>query len=92
LDIILRSLTFDKSDLFKEDKIISEHLSKSELRRKNREKIDIDYFHALLQLHKKDIFNRLLIEKIDENDSLNKKFDNIALLHQVGQYYANIGL
>lgn len=39
LEAILRTMTYDKGELFREDRIISEHLSKSELRRKNREKI-----------------------------------------------------
>lgn len=85
-------MSYDRNELFKEDKVISDHLSKFELRRKNKDKIDEAYFHSLLQLHKKETFNRLLLEKIDENDSSNRKFENIAILHKVGLYYASIGL
>jgi hypothetical protein len=92
LEAILRTITYDKNELFKEDKIISEHLSKSELRRKNRDKIEEAYFNTLLQLHKKEAFNRLLLERMDENDNSSKRYENIALLHKVGDYYSSIGL
>mgnify|MGYP006372931591 CR=1 FL=1 len=45
-----------------------------------------------MELHKKELFNRLLIEKIEENDSNNKKVDNIPILHKVGEYYSKVGL
>ena len=92
LESILRNLTYEKGDLFREDRIISEHLCKSELRRCNRERIEETYFDVLLELHKKELFNRLLIDKIEQNDSQNKKFENIAILHKVGEYYSKIGL
>lgn len=92
LDSILRSLSFEKGELFRDDRLISEHLCKSELRRVNRERIEEAYFDTLLQLHKKELFNRLLAEKIEENESANRKFENIAILHKVGEYYSKIGL
>jgi hypothetical protein len=78
--------------LFREDRIISEHLSKSEMRRVNRERIEEAYFRCLLQLHKKEAFNRVLLQRLDQNDTNNRSFDSIALLHQVGNYYATVGL
>lgn len=43
-------------------------------------------------MHKKEAFNRLLLERMDENDSSGKRYENIALLHKVGDYYNSIGL
>jgi len=38
-------------------------------------------------MHKRDIFNKYLLEKMEENEAKDKKELNLDLLHQIGEYY-----
>jgi hypothetical protein len=74
------------------DKEISNELSKKLLVRHHRQEIGRIYLNNLLWMHKRDAFNRYLIEKLEENEKVNKKELNLELLHQIGEYYENIGI
>lgn len=43
-------------------------------------------------MHKRDLFNKYLLEKMEVNEVADKKELNLALLHQIGEYYENIGI
>ena len=38
-------------------------------------------------MHKRDIFNKYLLEKMEENESKDNKELKLDLLHQIGEYY-----
>ena len=74
------------------DKEISGDLSKKMLVKNNRNLISKVYLSNLLLMHKRDAFNKFLLEKMEENEKSDKKELNLDLLHQIGEYYESIGI
>lgn len=80
------------NNLLDTDKEISSELSKKLLVRHHRTLISKIYLGNLLVMHKRDAFNKYLLEKMEENEKADKKELNLELLHQIGEYYENIGI
>ncbi len=89
---LLNATGLDLATILDVDRQISQDLSKKLLLRYHQDLFSQQYLAHLLLLHKREVFNKYLLEKIEENEKMDKKELNLNLLHQVGQYYESIGI
>jgi hypothetical protein len=87
IEKVLRGQAVNLNEMLLTDREISEELAKKLLVRHHRPLIEEVYLRNLLLLHKRDIFNKYLLDKMEENEREDKKELNLDLLHQIGEYY-----